>query len=213
MQTPLEPDAFFNQYVPAVRSIPDQFYCNCRDRTDYHRCAVGFMRQYFSERSSSEPAATDLRQHSWDSSTSTTVDWVQQHVPPQSSVKPVFGDSAAKVASHQQTRRSHRTASKWRSRPTRRETRKEVCPHCRYAATGTDRLKLLRRHMKTHNDTEELFECGFPSLDGSVCSKRYNRPDNLRSHQRKELHTHGGRERRLLRKRLPGGPKYRPDID
>jgi hypothetical protein len=213
VQSPLEPDAFFHQYLPAVHNICDQFYCNCHDRSAYHRWAVGFMRQYYGQTSLRQPVATESRQNSWNSSTSTALDWAEPHVRSDAASKQATPVPASKAVSSQQARRPHRSASRRRSRPIRRETKKEVCPHCPYAAAGADRLKLLRRHIKTHEGTEELFECGFPSTDGSVCSKRYNRSDNLRSHQRRERHGNGGRERRLLRKRLPGGARFRPVID
>lgn len=178
----------------------DQLYCNCERSTGCHHWAVEFMRQYYAESSRATPEP-ETRQSSWNSNTSIIVSLnpTQTESAPTSNLS--LGEAAVSSPADQQRRRAGSGL------------RRESCPHCGYTPVGTDRRKLLRRHMLTHKDTEELFECGFLSLDGSVCSKTYNRPDNLRSHQRKEFHTHAGRQKRLLRKRLPRGARFRPDID
>lgn len=169
-------------------------------------------RQYNTEMPQQKTGSTAARQYSWSSTSSTTIDCNERrdHLFP--IVNPVIAGSPVTTMSRTDARHPPGTTIKRRIRATKSETKEESCPYCDYTNGSIDRRKLVKRHMKTHEDTQEWFECGFSLPDGSVCIKGYNRRDNLRDHQRKKLHTHGGGEKKVLRKRLPGGPKYRPDI-
>lgn len=169
------------------------------------------MRQYYGNQSPHYYPTRDPRQNSWNSGSSTVVDWSALQLPLYSPKSPVY--SVTKSVTRRRRQSIPKALPRRNAVAMTQQAETETCPMCSYAATGTDRHKLVRRHMKRHDETEELYQCGFPTMDGSVCEKSYNRRDNLRAHQKKEWHAHGGREKRLLRKRLPGGSKYRPDID
>ncbi|OIW22497.1 hypothetical protein CONLIGDRAFT_687500 [Coniochaeta ligniaria NRRL 30616] len=207
----LDSDAFFQRSLPLVHNVSDQLYRTSHDISGYN---LEIMRQYNMERPQPVPESTQARQNSWSSSSSTTLDYNERQNLPLHIPKQMIAELPATTLSHPDARQPPGTITRHRARTIRKRTEKKRCPdpNCPYTAEGPSRSKLLKRHMKTHEDMEDWFECGFSSLDGSVCRKNYNRRDNLREHQKREQHRHGGREKMLLRKRLPGGPKYKPEI-